>query len=123
MDVGRKEILEKIGLAVRNAALNGDPIALLEALSQENVLAGLVRSMHGRWHSIDEDDLADIISSAIDELFYKVREGKLISNPMNYLWKIADFKAQAFYRKANNKLVLDDIENELRDPKLDRDKF
>ena len=65
MDVGRKEILEKIGLAVRNAALNGDPIALLEALSQENVLAGLIRSMHGRWHSIDEDDLADKRVSAV----------------------------------------------------------
>lgn len=121
MDVGHTEILKKVGLAVQNAALNGDPIALLEALSQERVLDGLVRRMQERYRNIDGDDIAEIISFAIDELFYKVRAGKLISNPMGYLWKTADFKAQEHYRQLKKRQALEEIEEKTKDPNIGRD--
>jgi DNA-directed RNA polymerase specialized sigma24 family protein len=121
MDVGHTEILKKVGLAVQNAALNGDPIALLEALSQERVLDGLVRRMQERYRNIDDDDIAEIISFAIDELFYKVRAGKMISNPMGYLWKTADFKAQEHYRQLKKRRTLDEIEEKTKDPNIGRD--
>lgn len=121
MDKGYEEILRRIKATVQDAASRGDPIALLEILSQEKAISGLVSRLRARWRVIDDEDLSDIICSSIDNLFYYVREGKSSSNPMGYLWKTADFKAHEYYRRTKRKVNLDSIENTLHDKSLGRD--
>ncbi len=121
MDKGYEEILARIKVAVQNAASRGDPVSLLETLSQEKAISGLVSRLRARWRVIDDEDLSDIICFSIDELFYHIRKGKSSSNPMGYLWKTADFKAHDFYRKAKKRVNLDDFENTLQDKSSGRD--
>jgi len=121
VDKGYEEILRRIKATVQDAASRGDPIALLEILSQEKAISGLVSRLRARWRVIDDEDLSDIICSSIDNLFYYVREGKSSSNPMGYLWKTADFKAHEYYRRTKRKVNLDSIENTLHDKSLGRD--
>src|SRR5688572_12740227 len=110
-----EQLLTRVRAAVHSAAARGDPLSLLEALSQEKVIGGLVSRLHARWRVISYDDLSDIICFSIDKLFYHVRAGKPTSNPMGFLWITADHKAQEFYRRAKKSVALDDVEQTLRD--------
>jgi DNA-directed RNA polymerase specialized sigma24 family protein len=109
------EILTKIKVAIQNAAARGDPVALLESLSQEKAISGLVSRLSDRWQVIEYEDLSDIICFAIDALFYHVRAGKSSSNPMGFLWKTADFKAHEYYRRAKRSQVIEDFDEILED--------
>ena len=58
MDKQYEEILTRIKAAVQDAASRGDPVSLLETLSQEKAISGLVLRLRARWRVID-DELID----------------------------------------------------------------
>jgi hypothetical protein len=121
MDGNNIDVAEDIKIAAQDAASRGDPTALIKILSQSFALDGLTRRMQARWPQIDPEDISDIISFSVDTLYYRVREGKLITNVLGFLWKTTDNKVHERYRELKRTIKLEDLEGTLNDPSSDRD--
>ncbi len=94
-----KETLDSVKKAAQEAASLGDPVRLFEVLSKEYALDGVVRRLRSTWPIIPVDEIDEIVADSIEALYYKVREGGLITNAVGFIWKTAYFKAQEYSRK------------------------
>jgi DNA-directed RNA polymerase specialized sigma24 family protein len=119
-----EDTLERVKKTAQEAASQGDPIRLFAILCQEHALDGLVRRLQSHFSSIPSAEIEEIIADSIDELYYKVRGGGVITNAIGFLWKTGYFKAQEYIREKAKfeKKTIDDLDEqtELADePEID----
>ena len=102
---------------VVSTASAGKPIEMLEALYASRFLDGLTRRMRSKWKGLIADDVDDAVAMAVGVLYRDVKEGKVVSDPFGYLWRVTDRKAfsirqQRTDERATDPVNLDRIESE-----------
>jgi DNA-directed RNA polymerase specialized sigma24 family protein len=83
----------------RKAAEQAQPKTALEALYQSYSLDGLARRLQGKWDSLAWDDIEDAVAGAVDVFYGELRGGRGKSNPVGFLWRVADRKASDRHRQ------------------------
>lgn len=107
-----QETLDLVKKAAQEAASLGDPVRLFEILTEEFALDGLVRRLQSAWSTIPSDEIDEIVADSIEALYYKIREGGIITNAVGFIWKTAYFKSQEYHRKQGKieKIRLEDLD-------------
>lgn len=85
----QEELIKK----AKEAASAGDPEGMVEALYVSHAIDGLVRRIHGRWPILGQQGAEDAVSAAMVTLYKSMRKGEKVFNPVAFLWKVADRRA------------------------------
>jgi DNA-directed RNA polymerase specialized sigma24 family protein len=107
---------ESLFRTAHQAAAQGDPVQMLDALFQTGILDGIARFVAANWSEFDFEDGTVFAAAAVDELYSRIHAGFTIKHISGYLFKIALNKAHDEYGKRAENVSLDDI-GDLADPR------
>jgi len=102
----QEELIKK----AKEAASAGDPKGMVEALYESHAIDGLVRRIHGRWPVLGQQGAEDAVADAAVVLYTSVRTGEKVLNPVAFLWKVADRKANDAWKAAKRSVHVESWE-------------
>lgn len=108
----QKELIQK----AQEFADQSDGMAMMEHLLGSMLLEAMLRHYTYKYPGIDEGDIYDTISCAVDEVCIEVNAGKNIRRLESYMWKIVNnklYKLSISLRKVNS---IDEDLYEIQDP-------
>lgn len=93
-----------------------DGMAMMESLFNSMLLEAMLCSYTYKYPDIDEDEIYDVIASAVDELLVEVNAGKNIRRLESYLWKVINNKLYKVSIRLGKHYSIDESYQELQDP-------
>jgi DNA-directed RNA polymerase specialized sigma24 family protein len=102
-------VQEELVAVARDAAVAGDVIAMLEALTESRFLEALQRYMEVDWPHLDG---REIVSGAVDEFYRRAGTGTAIRKPMGYLFMTVKKMAIKEHEKRTRNVEFSDASDE-----------
>jgi DNA-directed RNA polymerase specialized sigma24 family protein len=90
---GRVPIQEEFLTKAKEAAIDGDPSAMVEYLYASSAVDGLVRKIRKKWPYLNLDDSHDVVIDAITALYDNIMRGVKVREIMGFLWKVSNIRA------------------------------
>lgn len=96
----QQESLER----AKQAAREGDPLAMIEALHHSRALDGLSRTLGRSWSGqVPGPEIDDCLAWAVDQAYAQLRDGKKILNLVAFIWKCGENRITDRWRQDYSK--------------------